>query len=132
MDPYASFRHANLYYPFANLNDWEMANFLLRSKLSMAKIDEFLSLCLVRTLPLSFWTAKELRSRTKLLPTGPRWNYRIVATHHPTKSPAILYFRNPLECIEALFNHPYFADHMIYTPFQVFTSAERVIREFGE
>ncbi|KAI5983211.1 hypothetical protein EDD15DRAFT_2202285 [Pisolithus albus] len=98
----------------------------------MAKIDEFLSLRLVRTLPLSFWTAKELRSQTELLPTGPRWNYRIVATHHPMKSPAILYFRDPLECIEALFNHPYFADHMIYTPFQVFTSAERVIREFGE
>ncbi|KAI6004788.1 hypothetical protein EDD15DRAFT_2155273, partial [Pisolithus albus] len=31
-----------------------------------------------------------------------------------------------------LFNHPYYADHMMYTPFRVFTSAERVVREFSE
>ncbi|KAI6033569.1 hypothetical protein BKA83DRAFT_4486662 [Pisolithus microcarpus] len=48
------------------------------------------------------------------------------------KSPAILYFHDSLECIEALFNHPYYADHMMYTPFRVFTSAERVVREFSE
>ncbi|KAI6001429.1 hypothetical protein EDD15DRAFT_2158658 [Pisolithus albus] len=132
LDPFSSFRRTNLYYPFSGLNDWEMANFLLRSKMSMAKIDEFLSLGSVRTLPLSFWTAKELRSRIELLPTAPRWNYRIIATSYPTKSPAILYFRDSLECIEALFNHPYYADHMMYTPFRVFTSAERVVREFSE
>ncbi|KAI6037268.1 hypothetical protein BKA83DRAFT_4120792 [Pisolithus microcarpus] len=93
MDPFSSFRCTNLYYPFASLNDWEMANFLLQSKMSMVKIDKFLSL---------------------------------------SSSPAILYFRDSLECIEALFNHPYYADHMMYTPFRVFTSAERVIREFSE
>ncbi|KIK20406.1 hypothetical protein PISMIDRAFT_48557, partial [Pisolithus microcarpus 441] len=86
----------------------------------------------VRKMPLSFWTAKELRNRAELLPTGPCWNYRIVNTPYPTKSPAILYFRDPLDCIEALFNHPYYVDHMIYTPFRVFTTAERVVREFSE
>ncbi|KAI6018441.1 hypothetical protein BKA83DRAFT_123305 [Pisolithus microcarpus] len=132
MDPFSSFRCTNLYYPFASLNDWEMANFLLQSKMSMAKIDEFLSLSSVCTLPLSFWTAKELQSRIELLPTALRWNYRIIATSYPMKSPAILYFRDSLECIEALFNHLYYADHMMYTPFRVFTSAERVIREFSK
>ncbi|KAI6019279.1 hypothetical protein BKA83DRAFT_4056954 [Pisolithus microcarpus] len=132
MDRYSSFCLTNLYYPFANLDDWEMANFLLQSKLSMAKIDEYLSLKMVRKMLLSFWTAKELRNRADLLPTGPCWNYRIVNTPYPTKSPAILYFRDPLDCIEALFNHPYYADHMIYTPFRVFTTAERVVREFSE
>ncbi|KIK21714.1 hypothetical protein PISMIDRAFT_12107 [Pisolithus microcarpus 441] len=29
MDPFSSFHCTNLYYPFAGLNDWEMANFLL-------------------------------------------------------------------------------------------------------
>ncbi|KAI6035957.1 hypothetical protein BKA83DRAFT_4040643 [Pisolithus microcarpus] len=132
MDRYSSFRLTNLYYPFANLDNWEMANFLLQSKLSMAKINEYLSLKMVRKMPLSFWTAKELRNRAELLPTGPCWNYRIVNTPYPTKSPAILYFRDPLDCIEALFNHPYYVDHMIYTPFHVFTTAERVVREFSE
>ncbi|KAI5987659.1 hypothetical protein EDD15DRAFT_2372019 [Pisolithus albus] len=74
MDRYSSFRLTNLYYPFANLDDWEMANFLLQSKLSMAKIDEYLSLKMVRKMPLSFWTAKELRNRAELLPTGPCCN----------------------------------------------------------
>ncbi|KIK20935.1 hypothetical protein PISMIDRAFT_12681 [Pisolithus microcarpus 441] len=116
MDRYSSFRLTNLYYPFANLDDWEMANFLLQSKLSMAKIDEYLSLKMVCKMPLSFWMAKEL----------------IVNTPYPMKSPAILYFRDPLDCIEALFNHLYYADHMIYTPFRVFTTAERVVREFSK
>ncbi|KAI6008475.1 hypothetical protein EDC04DRAFT_2582048, partial [Pisolithus marmoratus] len=81
---------------------------------------------------LSFWTAKELQHWAELLPTRPCWNYRIVNTPYPMKSPAILYFHDPLDCIEALFNHLYYADHMIYTPFCVFTSAERVVREFSE
>ncbi|KAI6013426.1 hypothetical protein BKA83DRAFT_4500249 [Pisolithus microcarpus] len=84
--------------------------------MSMAKIDKFLSLSSVRTLPLSFWTAKELRSRIELLPTTPHWNYRIIATSYPTKSPAILYLHDSLKCIEALFNH----------------LVERVVREFSE
>ncbi|KAI6007996.1 hypothetical protein EDC04DRAFT_2582313 [Pisolithus marmoratus] len=108
MDPYSSFHHTNLYYPFANLNDWEMANFLLGSKLSMAKIDEFLSLCLVHSHP------PFCPYHTLVLSC---WNYHIVTMPHATKSPAILYFHDPLKCIEALFNHPYYADHMIYTPF---------------
>ncbi|KIK12915.1 hypothetical protein PISMIDRAFT_18373 [Pisolithus microcarpus 441] len=132
MDQYSSFHLTNLYYPFANLDDWEMANFLLQSKLSMAKIDEYLSLKMVHKMLLSFWMAKELQNRAELLPTRPCWNYRIVNTPYPTKSPAILYFCDPLNCIEALFNHLYYVDHMIYTPFRVFTTAERVIREFSE
>ncbi|KAI6108944.1 hypothetical protein EDD16DRAFT_1455169, partial [Pisolithus croceorrhizus] len=59
----------------------------------------------------------------ELLPTVPCWDYRIITTSYPTKSPATLYFCDSLKCIEALFNHPYYADHMI---------AERVVREFSE
>ncbi|KAI6003367.1 hypothetical protein EDC04DRAFT_2512968, partial [Pisolithus marmoratus] len=116
-------------YPFANLDDWEMANFLLQSKLSMVKINTYLSLKMVHP---SQQSSKELQNQAELLPTRPCWNYRIVNTPYPMKSPAILYFHDPLDCIEALFNHLYYADHMIYTPFCVFTSAERVVREFSE
>ena len=51
LDDYADERQENLYYPFASKEDWEMAAFLLRSGLSMALIDDFLSLQLVSTLP---------------------------------------------------------------------------------
>jgi hypothetical protein len=41
-------RKENLFYPFASQQDWQVASWLLRSRLSMAAIDSFLSLDLVR------------------------------------------------------------------------------------
>ena len=46
-DQYATLRQENLYYPFASRMDWQLASWLLRSRLSMAAIDDFLSLELV-------------------------------------------------------------------------------------
>ena len=43
-DQYAQERKQNLYYPFASRDEWELAAFLLRSDLSMASINSFLSL----------------------------------------------------------------------------------------
>jgi hypothetical protein len=48
-DGFAEQRKENLYYPFASKVDWEMAAFLLRSRMSMAMIDDFLKLELVST-----------------------------------------------------------------------------------
>lgn len=47
LDPYSTQCQVNLHFPFANLEGWQMANFLLQSNLSMVKIDKFLSLPLV-------------------------------------------------------------------------------------
>ena len=47
-DEYVALCQENLYYPFASGVDWELALWLLRLHLSMAAIDEFLSLQLVR------------------------------------------------------------------------------------
>lgn len=47
-DEFAPIRESeNLYYPFADRAEWDMAEFLLTSCLSMADIDRFLSLTLV-------------------------------------------------------------------------------------
>ena len=46
-DQYAAHREENLYYPFASREDWQLASWLLHSRLSMAAIDELLSLQLV-------------------------------------------------------------------------------------
>jgi len=46
-DEYAECRVDNLYYPFASKEEWEIADYLLRSSLSMAAIDEFLKLSMV-------------------------------------------------------------------------------------
>jgi hypothetical protein len=49
-DQYAQARKTNLYYPFASRDEWELAAFLLRSDLSLASINSFLSLKLVSVL----------------------------------------------------------------------------------
>ncbi|KAG1868721.1 hypothetical protein C8R48DRAFT_598563 [Suillus tomentosus] len=46
-DEYAECRVDNLYYPFASKEEWEVADYLLHSSLSMAAIDEFLKLSMV-------------------------------------------------------------------------------------
>jgi hypothetical protein len=48
-DSFSNERITNLYYPFKSRAEWEFAFFLLRSNLSMATIDTFLSLKLVRS-----------------------------------------------------------------------------------
>lgn len=50
-DKHANERMSNLYYPFQSKGEWEIASFLSRSGLSMKRIDEFLSLSLVRQHP---------------------------------------------------------------------------------
>ena len=46
-DRFAEERKQNIYYPFADRDDWEMGYWLLNSGLSMAAINKFLSLKLV-------------------------------------------------------------------------------------
>ena len=46
-DQFAPLRATNLYYSFASREEWDLAYFLLRSRLSMADIDAFLKLYLV-------------------------------------------------------------------------------------
>jgi hypothetical protein len=46
-DKYAPYRVQNPYYPFADQEEWELGSFLLRSGMSMQKLDEFLKLKLV-------------------------------------------------------------------------------------
>lgn len=145
-----TYRTGNHYYPFSGRRDWEVALWLLRSGLSMAKVDSFLSLEMVsfklihcvyhpnkylvkiKSLPLSFRSAKELRGRAEILPGGPPWMSQVIPTAHPTKSPVILYWRDPLECIASLLNHPFFHDRMDFTPRRVYATAQRLCRVYSE
>lgn len=47
LDRFLDNHKLNLYYLFSTLEDWQMANFLLTSQLSMRAIDDFLSLTFV-------------------------------------------------------------------------------------
>ncbi|KAI6032177.1 hypothetical protein BKA83DRAFT_4122566 [Pisolithus microcarpus] len=132
MDCHAFHHQTNMYYPFANFRDWEMANFLLQSNLSMREVNNYLSLSMTKKMPLSFWTAKELHGHIEDLPKGPCWKVCIVPMRHLTTNPVQLYWHDSLKCIEALFNHPFYTGKMDYSPFCVFTAAERVMRVYSK
>lgn len=86
----------------------------------------------MKSLPISFRTAKELRKRAELLPSGPRWMSREIPTSHPTKRPVCLYWRDSLELLEYLLNNPMFADAMEFVPFRLYRTAERLCHVYTE
>ncbi|KAG2065164.1 hypothetical protein BDR04DRAFT_965436, partial [Suillus decipiens] len=130
---YAAHHKENIYYPFASLQEWELASFLLCLSLSMAAINQFLRLELqVKSLSLSFHTAKDLRGHSELLPAVPKWQYRIISMTHPMKQPLHLYWRDLLDCIEALFNHPHFVNELDLTPTCVYDTVDCTMWKYGE
>ncbi|KAG2096053.1 uncharacterized protein F5147DRAFT_818561 [Suillus discolor] len=86
----------------------------------------------IKALPLSYRMAKELQGRAELLPSGPKWKYRVISTEHPMKLPVHLYWRDPLDCIESLFNNPRFSKDIDLVPECIYTTAERTVRIYGE
>ena len=86
----------------------------------------------IKSLPLSFRTAKELRRRAELLPSGPCWKSQEIRTSHPTKRPVFLYWCDSLELIEALFNNPKFQDVMDFSPYRLYDSAARLYHVYTE
>ena len=76
--------------------------------------------------------ARQLRSLVELLPSGPKWRYRIMPTAKPTKSPVRLFYRDTVECLEALFQHPLFHDQLDLIPRCVYRTAERLVRVYSE
>ncbi|KAG1860979.1 hypothetical protein C8R48DRAFT_774239 [Suillus tomentosus] len=125
-------RKTNLYYPFSSRKEWEVAAWLLHSGLSMGKIDSFLSLEMIKDLRLSFRSAKELQGRAEMLPGGPRWKSQVICTSHSTKTPVILYWRDPLECIASIFNHPLFHNRLDLTPRKVYSTSQKLSQVYME
>ncbi|KAF7319573.1 hypothetical protein HMN09_00296900 [Mycena chlorophos] len=133
-DQFAHVRRQNPYYPFAGKLEWEIARFLALSSLTMKEINDFMKLGIVeRCLApwLSFKTAKELRSRIELLPTGPAWSSQTISyPGFPTKKPIVLFYRNPLDCIQLLLRNPLFKDHIDLIPTQIYRGQERLHKEW--
>ncbi|KAJ6461670.1 hypothetical protein C8R45DRAFT_841979 [Mycena sanguinolenta] len=131
-DEHAQQRQLNPYFPFASAGEWEFAAFVERSSLSLAEIDELLKLNLMAGLHLSFKSAQELRSRLEMLPPGPKWMVVDWKTPYPTKKPLAVYYRDPVECVEALLSNPLVQDHIQYTPFRLWETSEKLMRFFSE
>jgi len=81
---------------------------------------------------LSFSTAKDLCSQAEVLPAGPRWMSKRVKTLISTKKPIELFYRNPVDCLQALLRSPLLKDHISFSPFHLYESAAKVIRMYTE
>lgn len=63
---------------------------------------------------------------------GPQWKSKPWGTTYPTKNQIILYYRDPLECIQSIMHSPLVKDHINFQPMQIFHSAEKLMRVYTE
>ncbi|KAJ7715023.1 hypothetical protein B0H14DRAFT_2413361, partial [Mycena olivaceomarginata] len=117
---------------FASTDEWELASFIIRLNMTVAAADEFLKLRLTKKMHLSFKTAKDLRSRIEMLPSGAEWKAITWKTNYPTKNPLTVYYRDPLECLQALLSNPLVQDFIEFTPFRLWSSANKLMRVYTE
>ena len=87
----------------------------------------------IQRLSLSFSSAKTLRTRTEQLPNAPKWKMQdILIDGYPSAKPVTLFFRDPLECIQALLQNPIFEGKWDFTPRKVYDGADRQNRIYSE
>ncbi|KAJ7689106.1 hypothetical protein B0H17DRAFT_937647, partial [Mycena rosella] len=124
--------------PFASKAEWELASFLARSSMTMKDVNDFLALQMVHLsilqfyncLPISFKSAKELRARIEILPSGPQWQSQIITYDgFPTKSSIVLYYRDPLQCLPFLLQNLLVKAHLELIPKKNFRNGKHF---FGE
>jgi hypothetical protein len=81
----------------------------------------------VKTFGLSIRSAKDLRNRAEMLPTGPPWMCKLIETVFPTKNKIYLYYRDPLECLQSLMRNPLLKDYIDFTPQRLYENAEKLV-----
>lgn len=86
----------------------------------------------MKRIPLSFRTGKQLRSRAETLPSGPSWFCETIKPEGQTKNAVRLFYRQPLECIQAILTHPLLAPHIDFVPRRVWTTAAKVCRVYSD
>ncbi|KAI6037289.1 hypothetical protein PISMIDRAFT_105549 [Pisolithus microcarpus 441] len=86
----------------------------------------------IKNIPLSFCSAKELRSHTETLPPGLLWLCKTLMTEYPTKEPPCLFYHNPIKCLQALLSHPHFKSHISFVPRRVWTCAAKICCIYNE
>jgi len=67
-----------------------------------------------------------------MLLSGPRWKSHTLHPQIATKCKVVLYYRDPVECIQTLLSHPLFAPHISFVPQKVWSSSARVVRIYQE
>ncbi|KIJ24792.1 hypothetical protein M422DRAFT_194268, partial [Sphaerobolus stellatus SS14] len=121
------------YLPFYNKEEWSLAEFLATSRLSKGSIDTFFKTPWVQKNLPSFQNAEQLFHHIdKFLPDGPKWHWKEITLLEAPNEPQLLFYRDPIECLQFLAQSPAFDGHQVYAPVKYFSDAEGTNRVYGE
>jgi len=116
----------NPWYPFLNGKDFEQAHWMVESGLTKTAIDSYLDRGLDGDLSESFQSADELWALLENLDFG----FGDCGRFQVDLAVGPLYTRDLLQCIQLLFGHLPFADHIAFKPVQFHdTQNQRIYRE---
>ncbi|KAI6022112.1 hypothetical protein EDC04DRAFT_2500975, partial [Pisolithus marmoratus] len=120
-------------YSFSSKTEWRLASWLSNSGLSMAAIDELLSLDIahffplpIKSCPLSFQTAKVLRKLIELLPSGPQWKFQSIKTESPTKHGLQVFYQNAIKCLQHLIHSLSNNGQIEFIPKRIYSAADHM------
>ncbi|KAG8708171.1 hypothetical protein FRC09_001400 [Ceratobasidium sp. 395] len=127
--------------PFASLDEWELAQWLVAHGISKSALDDFMKLRIIRqNITLSFTSYHTLYNRMKKLPGGPEWKketIRMQGNRFNKKGKRLtekleVWFRDPIEVLEELLAHPAFANELVFEPRETYLDNERTERVYHE
>ncbi|KAF8522721.1 hypothetical protein BU17DRAFT_44460 [Hysterangium stoloniferum] len=122
----------NVTYPFAGLDEWELAKWLSTTGLPNTQIDAFLKLSWVKSSPLSFKTSADLVNRIESLPSVPVWTGKWITLPEAPLDPQLLLYQNPVECLEWLEANPDFSGDKDYVPYEEYLNKDHTDRCYSE
>ncbi|KAG6824370.1 hypothetical protein H0H92_007076, partial [Tricholoma furcatifolium] len=127
--------------PFANYDEWQLAQWLMTAGISQKKIDSFLALPIVEDkVKPSFHNARALLKQIDQLPTGPKFQCKVLEITGDEKDENGAFrtetlevlFRDPVAVVQELIENPFIGEKNMYTPYKVYRDQKRTNREFGE
>ena len=67
-----------------------------------------------------------------MLPSGPRWKSHVLYTQVVTKHRVVVFYHDPVKCLQALLSHPLFAPHISFIPQKVWLSSVQTVHIYNE
>ncbi|KZW03090.1 hypothetical protein EXIGLDRAFT_636720, partial [Exidia glandulosa HHB12029] len=122
----------NKYAPFASQAEWELAQWVKNEGLSDAAFDRFCKLSSMQgDSLLGVKNSGQLNSKIDELPGYGTWSYTVV-TVDGSETKHELFYRDPTDCLRALWADPAFKDHLSFAPEKHFADAAHTNRLYTD
>jgi hypothetical protein len=87
----------------------------------------------IQQLSLSFATAKTLRAHMEDLPDAPKWKMQEISLNgYQTAKPIVLFYRDPLECIQVLLRNPTFEGRWTFSSQRLYKDPSKQSLVYGD